>query len=198
MAENPSHNHENDGLRRPAVAVAPAANAWFVREVLPLEAVLRQYLQHNWRDQSDIEDLLQDVYVRVYEAARRQIPDMVKPFVFTTARNMLINRMRNHHVVPIEAVTDLDALGVAMDAPGPDRNTMAREELRRLQAAIDRLPPRCREVVVMRRIEGLSRGEIAARMGITPDTVSAHLTDGICALSDMLYGEPVADPRRPG
>ena len=198
MVEKPEPNHSrNDSHRQGVMMSASAVNGWFVREVLPLEAVLRQYLRHNWRDQSDIEDLLQDVYVRVYEAARKQLPDAVKPFVFTTARNMLTNRVRQHHVVPIEAVADLDALGVAMDAPGADRGLMARDELRRLQAAIDRLPPRCREVVVMRRIDGLSRGEIATRMGITPDTVSAHLTDGMCALSDMLYGEPAADPRSP-
>lgn len=173
------------------------ARIWFVREVLPLETVLRQYLRHNWRDQSDIEDLLQDVYVRVYEAARKHVPEAAKPFVFTTARNMLINRMRERHVVPIEAVADLDALGIAMDAPGPDRNAMARDELRRLQDAIDRLPPRCREAVILGRINGLSGREIATRMGVTEATVSKHLTDGMCALSDMLYGEPAADPRRP-
>jgi|SRR5580692_7681835 len=180
-----------------ALSGALAAGLWFVREVLPLEAVLRQYLRHNWRDQSDLEDLLQDVYVRVYESARRRIPDAVKPFVFTTARNMLINRMRQHHVVPIEAVADLDALGIAMDAPGPDRSTMAREELRRLQDAIDRLPPRCREAIVLGRIEGLSGREIAQRMGVTEATVSKHLAEGMYAISDMLYGEPAADPRRP-
>ncbi|HEV2563014.1 MAG TPA: RNA polymerase sigma factor [Rhizomicrobium sp.] len=167
---------------------APETRAWFVREVLPLEAMLVRYLRHNWRDKSDIEDLLQDIYVRVYEAAKKQLPDAAKPFVFTTARNLLINRVRREHVIPIEAVADLDALDVAIDAPGPDRNVIARDELRKLQGALERLPPRCREVVIKRRIEGLSRHEIAIAMGITEDTVSAHLTDGMCALADFLYG----------
>ena len=83
-----------------------------------------------------------------------------KPFVFATARNLLIDRVRREQVVPIEAVADLDALDIAIDAPGPDRNAMARDELRRLHAALDQLPPRCREVVV-KRIEGLTRREIA-------------------------------------
>ena len=168
---------------------APEVRAWFVREVLPLEAMLLRYLKHNWRDKSDIEDLLQDIYVRVYEAAKKEIPAAAKPFVFVTARNLLINRVRREHVIPIEAVADLDALDIAIDAPGPDRSAIARDDLRRLQSALDRLPPRCREVVVKRRIDGLSRREIAASMGITEETVSAHLTDGMCALADLLYGE---------
>ncbi len=68
-----------DGSGSPlAAAGMPELKAWFVREVLPLEANLMQFLRHNWRDHSDIEDILHDVYVRVYEAARRQIPDHAK------------------------------------------------------------------------------------------------------------------------
>src|SRR6185437_8887728 len=74
---------------------------------------------------------LHDVYIRVYEAACRQIPEQTKPFVFTTARNLLISRVRKRQVIPIEAVADLDALGIAMDSPGPDRSAIARDELRR-------------------------------------------------------------------
>jgi RNA polymerase sigma factor (sigma-70 family) len=187
MSDTPDASRESANAAGKPVSAAET-RAWFVREVLPLEAMLVRYLRHNWRDKSDIEDLLQDVYVRIYEAAKKQIPDQAKPFVFTTARNLLINRVRRESVIPIEAVADLDALHVAVDAPGPDRSVIARDELRRLQEALERLPPRCREVVVRRRINGSSRHEIAVAMGITEDTVSAHLTDGMCALADILYG----------
>ena len=56
-----------------------------------------------------------------------------------------------------------------------------------LQAALDQLPPRCREAVVMRKIEGLPRREIAMRMGIAEKTVRRHIGDGMCALADALY-----------
>jgi RNA polymerase sigma factor (sigma-70 family) len=168
---------------------------WFVREVLPLEAALMQFLQHNWRNRSDIEDLLQDVYTRVFEAAGKQLPENPKAFVFTTARNLLIDRVRREQIIPIEAVADLDALNVAMDAPGPDRNAVARDELRRLQVALDRLPPRCRQAVVLRQVDGLSRRQIASRMGIGEETVKEYLAEGVCALADMLYSE-AADLRR--
>jgi RNA polymerase sigma factor (sigma-70 family) len=172
------------------IPVSPGSVAdWFVREVLPLEAVLTQYLRHNWHNKSDIADLRQEVYVRVCESAQAQFPDHTKRFVLTTARNLLINRMRREHVVPIDVIADVDALGLAIDAPGPDRIVMARDELRRLQSALDRLPPRAREAVILGHVAGLSGREIAVRMGITKGMVSVHLTNGMRALANMLYGE---------
>jgi len=133
--------------------------------------------------------------MRVYEAALKQIPEFAKPFVLTTARNLLVDRVRQERVIPIEMVTDLEALGVASDQAGPDRVVLARDALRRLQAALDQLPPRCRQAVILRKVEGLSRREIAARMDIAEFTVNRHLTEGMRALADILYSDH-ADFRR--
>jgi RNA polymerase sigma factor (sigma-70 family) len=176
---------------------ASRAKAWFGREILPLEADLMQYLEHNWRNASDITDLRQEIYARVFAAAMEKIPDRPKQYLFVTAKNLLINRMRHEQVVPIEAAADLDMLDVIADEPGPDRVLMARDELRRLRAALDRLAPRCREAVTYGRIDGLSRPEIAARMGISEIAVSQYLTQGIRALADILYGEPPNVRRKP-
>jgi RNA polymerase sigma-70 factor (ECF subfamily) len=189
MAETPESNRENaDPHGSGAPMTAPDVNAWFVREVLPLEAGLIRFLSRRWRNSKDVEDLVQDVYMRVYEAARKELPHPVRPFVFTVARNLLINRSRREHVVAIQSVADVDVLNVFDEEPGPERNVMAREELVRLQEALDRLPPRALDAVVLRKIEGLSRREIAARMGIAEQTVNRHLTDGMYALAEHLYG----------
>jgi RNA polymerase sigma factor (sigma-70 family) len=189
---------EKPDIRRDAISPAQGAavDAWFAAEVLPLEAALMQFLQHNWRNKSDIYDLRQEIYVRVYEAALKQIPDRARQFVFATARHLLIDRVRQEHIIPIEAAVDLEALDAIGEAPGPERVAMARDELRRLQAALDRLPTRAREAVVLGRIEGLSRREIAQRMGIAEGTVAQYLSRGICALVEILYGEP-PNVRRP-
>jgi len=191
MAETSDSGREEGELRDEGTTAGVSdVDAWFVREVLPLEAALTQFLHHNWRNSSEIPDLRHDIYVRVYEAAQKQIPDRIKPFLFTTARNLLITRLRDENVVPIEAIADLEALGIAADEPGPDRNVIARDALRRLQTALDRLPKRCREAIVLRKVDGLSVREIALRMGIAEKTVKRHLTDGVRALANILYAEP--------
>lgn len=198
MADIPKTGRDSADLRPSGVgATVPALQEWFVREVLPLEAMLTQFLRRSGRSKSDIDDLIQDVYVRVCEAAAKEIPDPAKPFVFTVARNLLIDRLRREHVVPIETEEDLDALNVAIDAPGPDQALIAREELRRVQAALDQLPRRAREAVILRKVEGLSWKEIGQRMGIAERTVNRHLTDAMHALADTLYGDPPDVRRKP-
>lgn len=189
MTEKPNLDREGAQTRRQAAVMAAAdVNAWFVREVLPLEQALMQFLQHNWRNRSDIVDLRQEVYVRVFEAARKEIPEHPRQFVFSTARNLLIDHIRREQVIPIEAMADPDRMNVALDEPGPDRATMARDELRKLQAALDQLPPRCREAFVLGKIEGLSGQEIAIRMGVTESAVSRHLALGVRLLAALLHG----------
>ena len=197
MADTPDNSRDIANAQGRAPVSLREVKAWFVREVLPLESALIHFLHHNWRNQADIDDLLQEVYMRLIAGAQKEIPAQTKAFVFSTARNLLIDRVRREQVVPIEAVADLDALGVAIDEPGPDRSVMARDELRRVQAALDRLPPRAREALLLRRVDGLSRAEIAQRMRIGEGTVKEYLSESVCALADMLYGETEIARRRP-
>jgi RNA polymerase sigma factor (sigma-70 family) len=179
---------------------APAVDAWFVREVLPLEMELVGYFRRNWRNQSDVRDMVQDVYVRVYahlcEFPEQEFPQKPRAFVFTTARNTLINRFRDLRVVPIETVGDLETLTIESDQPGPEQTVLARDELRRLQRALDELSPRCREAFILRQIEGCSRREIASRMGLSEATVREYLAIGLFKLSDIFFGEPPENGRR--
>ena len=172
----------------PGSAMTPAElDAWFAREVLPLEAILMQFLQHNWRNKSDIGDIRQEIYVRVCEAALKEVPDRAKQFVFRTARNLLIDRVRHEQVVPFDTVENLEDLNVAIDEPAPDRVVIARQELRRLQLSLDRLPERFRTAIILRKVDGLSVREIAQRTGVAEKTVEKHLTEGMRALAHILY-----------
>lgn len=169
--------------------------AWFVREVLPLEAVLIQFLSRSGRSKADVEDLRQDVYMRVCAAATKEIPNPARPLVFTIARNLLIDRLRHEQVVPIDVVENLDVLNVAIDERTPDRAVIAREELRKFQAALEKLPERERTIISMQKIEGLSTREIAERTGIPERTVRWSLNEGFRALAELMLREP-ADIRR--
>jgi RNA polymerase sigma factor (sigma-70 family) len=159
---------------------------WFMREVLPLEPMLTRFLQRNWRNDAEISDLRQEAYARVYEAAQRERPLLVKPFLFQITRNLMIDRLRRQSVVSLESMTDFEWLNVSDDKPSSEAYVAARQELRLLQAALDALPPRCRQVVLMRKVEGLSQKEVAKRMGITIETVENQVAKGMRLLAQAL------------
>ena len=156
---------------------------WFMREVLPLEPMLTRFLQRNWRNDAEISDLRQEAYARVYEAAQRERPQLVKPFLFQITRNLMIDRLRRQSVVHLESVADFDWLNVSDDKPSTEAYVAARQELRLLQAALDKLPPRCRQVVLMRKVDGLSQKEVAKHMGITIETVENQVAKGMRLLA---------------
>ncbi len=161
---------------------------WFVREILVHEAALMHFLHRCWPHRDELADLRQEVYVRVYEAAGRALPEQPKAFLFATARHLLADRVRRSRVVSIETVGDFEALNVlVVDGPSPEHWCSARQVLRRLSDAFDRLPARCREVVWLRRVEELSQKQVAARLGISEKTVEKHLAKGMRLMAEGFH-----------
>lgn len=165
-----------------------ALNRWFASEVLPLERALTSFISRNWRSPADVTDLRQDIYERALTGARAGIPVHTRHYLFTVARNHLINQARRGRVVSIELVADTSALEIETASFGVEQHLSAREELRRTQRGLDQLPPRCREVIWLRKVEGLSTRETAERLGVTVDTVEKQTTQGMRALVDFMLG----------
>jgi RNA polymerase sigma-70 factor (ECF subfamily) len=164
-------------------------DSWFTREVMVHDEALTRYLQRSWPRADDIHDLRQETYVRIYEAAREQIPAIVRPFLFTIARRLMTDRIRRQRIVAIDSVGDLDALNVLVDDISPERDMAAHQELRQLAEALDALPPKCREVVWMRRIDELPQREVAERLGMSQKTVEWHMVKGMKRLIDAMLGD---------
>jgi RNA polymerase sigma-70 factor (ECF subfamily) len=162
---------------------------WFTTEVLPLEAILMRYLRQNWRDSAEWPDLRQEVYARVYEAAREGLPERPAAFVLATARNLLADRARRQQVVSIEAFAELDDLSACELTP--ERHASGRAELNVLVEAIAALPARCRQAVMLRKVDGMSQRDVAAEMGITEDTVEKQLAKGMRAIADALFARGI-------
>ena len=168
--------------------------AWFKREILVHEGILLRYLMRVWPRKHEVPDLRQETYARVFEAARTMRPVSPRGFLFTTAHHLMADRVRHERVVSIEAVGDIEALNVLTDEISAEQHVSARQELKRLAAAMDRLPPRCREVIWLRRVEGLSQKETAERLGVSVKAIEQHVSKGGRLLAEYMLGEEIAAP----
>lgn len=153
---------------------------WFAAQVAPHEPLLRAWLSSRFPHLAEIDDIIQEAYSQLLAAhvrgTRMQSP---KAFLFATARNRAVDRLRTRIAHPTETLAEIDALDVLDESDTIPEVVARNQELELLTLAIQSLPPRCRQVLTLRRLYGLSQREIAMRLGISENTVEHQVTIGV-------------------
>lgn len=134
------------------------------------------------KDRDAAADLVQEAYTRflVAQQSGAAIADP-RALLFHTTRNLLTDR---HRRAAVRAHQSLDALAES-DLPTAARHLQPEEVYafsqyaRAIHAAIESLPPRCREAFLLNRFDGLSHQEVADRMGISRNMVAQHVIRGV-------------------
>jgi RNA polymerase sigma-70 factor (ECF subfamily) len=132
------------------------------------------------------EDVLQDVYVRIWNRAASFDASKASPIAWmaTIARNRAIDEVRRRAPVSIEDAPQ--ALDVAADGLDPLDATQQSEELRRLNECLDALEGDRREMVLLAYYTGLSREELATRFGHPVGTIKVWLHRSLAQLRKCL------------
>ena len=148
--------------------------------------VVFNFLLHFLGDRSAAEDLLQETFLRVFAHREDYRPTAaVRTWLFTIARNLLIDRRRRMGARP--EYPDDEALQEVSDpSPSPLARLEGRALEERLHLAVTRLPPFQREVVLFSRFAGLSHEEIARVTQASPGAVRVALHRGLRRLRDLL------------
>lgn len=149
---------------------------WFKTVVLPHQPALRARLRRLTRDSVDLDDLVSEVLTRAFASSGWRTIDYGRAFLFTVARNLVIDRARRDKVACFVQMHELDILHAGYEL---EPQLCARDELRRLQLVIDDMPRQCRRVFLLRRLHDKSMIEIADEMGLSVSTVEKHLGKAI-------------------
>ena len=157
----------------------------------PHESELRAYLRGKFSTHLDIDDLVQETYARLLQAREQTPLRSAKAYLFTTARNAAFDFFRRRKIVAIDGIADLELLPVFEERPGVAEAASHDQELQLLAEAIQALPERCRRVLTLRKLHGLSHREIARQLGIAENTVNAQVAIGVLRLRDYLRARGV-------
>jgi RNA polymerase sigma-70 factor (ECF subfamily) len=139
------------------------------------------------RADQDAEDLLHSAWLRLF--AYRMEHEVKEPvaFLVQTAANLAVDQHRHaqrRNAQPIESF----AATLENNSPLQDEVLEARERLRRVQAGLEKLPPRTRQVFVMHRLQGMKLREIAISLGITQSAVEKHVAKAVLFLTEWMDG----------
>ncbi|MCF7688017.1 MAG: sigma-70 family RNA polymerase sigma factor [Cephaloticoccus sp.] len=164
----------------------PNFSRWFAAEIEPHAPALRSWLRGRFPGLTDPDDIMQEAFSRVCQAHQTGAIATPRAFLFTTARNLALDRIRRHQIVNIESLAEIEALSVYTEEDGVAETVAKTQELEILTQAIQSLPDRCRQVLTLRKIYGLSQREIAVQLGITEHTVEAQVGIGMRKCAEFL------------
>ncbi|MDB6095329.1 MAG: polymerase, sigma-24 subunit, subfamily [Verrucomicrobia bacterium] len=168
---------------------------WLTKEVEANGTSLRNFIRSRYPSLRDVDDIVQDSYLRMWKAALTRQVQFSKSFLYRVARNLAIDHLRRRQSSPISDRTESDVSFVIEDVPGVVESTITREELCLLALALDSVPPKCRRVLLLSRIEGLPQKEIAAHLNLSLDTVESHIARGLRALREYMRERAERSPR---
>lgn len=167
---------------------------WFRNEVHAHDAKLKSYLRGAF-PAVDAEDVAQESYLRIWLASVGQPIRSAKAFLFTVARRLALNSLRHQKNSPIIAVPDLGELSVLDEGRDASEAAATNDELALLEEAIAALPPRCREIIILCKIQHVPQREIAGRLGISEITVQEQVYRGIRRMEVFFARRGVVKPR---
>lgn len=174
----------------PAEAVAarpePGRPEWFETEIVVHERSVRAYLRMKFPQLTDLDDLIQETYLRILRADARHPIQPSRALFFTVARNLALDLCRRRTVVSMRSLEEGAAPFVYTAEPDAAEHASSDNDHALVSSAIAALPERMREVVELRKLRGLSHREIAARLGISERTSMAHMNAALAKVRQYL------------
>lgn len=152
---------------------------WLARHVLPHEPLLRSKLRAIPVYDLDVEDIIQETYTRMLSVPLLESIRYPKQYALLTARAVIVDHMRQSRVVSIVSSDQFESLEIAEPSASVEQRLEIRDELREVAAVLEKLPKLCREILILRRIEGVSQKDVALRLAISEKTVEKYMTVGI-------------------
>jgi len=160
---------------------------WFNQEVHPHGGQLKAHLRNSFPSIRDLDDVVQESFLRVWQARTRQPINSAKAFLFRVARNLALNLVRRERRSPLVAEGDAVELGVIDDRQGVAERLSEQEKIDLLAEALATLPAATREILLLHKFDGIPQSEIARRLGLTDKAVEHRVARGIEACTKFFH-----------
>jgi RNA polymerase sigma-70 factor (ECF subfamily) len=135
---------------------------------------------------NSVDDLVQEVFLRLLRRSNLQTIVEAENYVFRTASNVLTDHRRRGRVRREADHDGLAEFDLASEEPSPERVLIGKDDARRVAEALTRLPERTRTIFVLNRFEGMSYSQIAHALEISTSAVEKHMMKAIAHLMQRM------------
>jgi len=143
------------------------------------QGFLRRYLRRFYKNPQDIEDAMQEGFLKSFEIEKKQNITTPSAYLFKTIRNFACRDLRKKSRLKIIGIEDIDLPSLTIDRRAIENSLESRQNLSIFCTAADLLPEQCRKAFLLRKVYGFSQKEIAGMMGISVSTVEKHLAKAV-------------------
>lgn len=140
---------------------------------------IRSFLSRFLSDKHDIEDVLQETYLRARGAERHQRIVSPKAFLYRIARNEALRELERSSRRIIDLVGTPDEAHDAPIGQSLEGSALVSERFGLFCQSTIEMPPQCRRVFLMCKVYGYSYAEIASELGISLSAVEKHVSKGL-------------------
>ena len=137
---------------------------------------LKRFFERRILEHSDVDDLVQEVFLRLKQRGSLGDVSNIEGYLFQTAANILRDRLRQRLTRRAINHRPLDDNVPEDTAFAPDRILLGRDALDRFTVALQELPERTRMIFTLNRFEEISYSAIAARLGVSVSTVEKQMS----------------------
>ncbi len=152
---------------------------WFKVEVEPHEGALRGWLHHRHPHLRDLDDIVQESYLRLLQARAAGKIASPKAYLYGIAHHVALETHRKQRLHAEVSVNELPESPTSDAGSNVVETVNLHQELALATEAIKTLPDRCREIVTLRAVHGLSYREIAQKLALAEETVRVQMARGV-------------------
>jgi RNA polymerase sigma factor (sigma-70 family) len=181
------------GMPKEQMGSSPKSG-WLLEEFLRCKSALSRLLGHIVKPH-DIDDILQETFIRACAAAEKTEIRHPRSFMLKTAQNLALNHVTTAYSRRTQmedfSSADVSIVGRSLISESLESEFESKERFLGFCRAVRTLPPQCRRVFVLRKVYGLTQKEIAEYLGVSESTVEKHVVKGLlmcrASMSDMGY-----------
>jgi RNA polymerase sigma factor (sigma-70 family) len=153
---------------------------------IEIKSSLMRFAFRYLKSQNDIEDVVQEAFVRAVNAEKKTEITHIKSYIFMTVKNLSLKKLDKSEFKLADSVGDFCEEGIYIDTQTLEEQFESNQRFELFCKAIRMLPVKCQQVYILRKVYGYSQKEIAQRMNISIKTVESHLTKAIVRCTDYM------------